>query len=292
MTTILNEITIQGHGLMKNKPCSVKFFPSKSGKIRYYINKNGSSDLTREEVENLCREGKIEPFEAVVDNVLSTDHCVVLGNKKHRAMLTEHLTAALAFCGIDSLDICMDEGEVPALDGSSKQWVELFEKAGIEKHLFEKKKFYTVKEPVYYLNGKTSLVVLPSEELYISYAVNYDHPDLTRRWVAYNPKQKDEIIEARTFGFYKDLKKFQMLGFARGVNVDNTLGFLDDGGYTSPLKSDLEPVKHKILDLIGDFYLTGVNPLNMKCQILVKEAGHAVHIKTAKMLKDKLIECK
>ncbi len=291
MTTILNEITIQGHGLMKNKPCSVKFFPSKEGKIRYYICKDAGPNLTKEDLSTLCAEGKIEPFEAIADNVLSTDHCVVIGNKKHRAMLTEHLTAALAFCGIDSIDILMTEEEVPALDGSSKQWVELFEKAGIEKHLFEKKKFYTVTEPVYYLNGKTSLVVLPSDELYISYAVNYDHPDLTRRWVVYNPKQKDEIIEARTFGFYKDLKKFQMLGFARGVNIENTLG-LQDEGYTSPLRSDLEPVKHKILDLIGDFYLTGVNPLNMKCQILVKEAGHAVHIKTAKMLKDKLIECK
>ena len=291
MITILKEITIAGHGLMKNKPCSVKFFPSTSGKIRYFINKEGSADISRDDLEKLCKDGKIEPFEAFVDNVLSTDHCVVLGNKKHKAMLTEHLTAALAFCGIDSIDIYMTEEEVPALDGSSKQWVELFEKAGIEKHFLEKKKTYTVKEPVYYINGKTSLVVLPSDELYISYAVNYEHPDLRSRWVSYNPKQKEEIIEARTFGFYKDLKKFQMLGFARGVNIDNTLG-LEDEGYTSPLKSDLEPVKHKILDLIGDFYLTGVNPLNMKCQILVKEAGHAVHVKTAKMLKDKLIECK
>lgn len=282
MTTIKKEISITGNGLMKNKPCTVNFFPSKTGKIRYFI--NGA-----------------DPFEADVENVISTDHCVVLGNKnsagkfgkggENKAMLTEHLTAALAFCGIDSIDICMDEMEVPALDGSSKQWVELFEKAGIEKHLFEKKQYFTVREPVYYLNGKTSLVVLPAPELYISYAVNYDHPDLTRRWAAYNPKNREEIIEARTFGFYKDLKKFQMLGFAQGVNIENTLG-LQDEGFTSPLRSENEPIKHKILDLIGDFYLTGVNPLNLKCQILAKEAGHAVHVKVAKMLKEKLIEAK
>lgn len=282
MTTIKKEISITGNGLMKNKPCTVNFFPSKTGKIRYFI--NGA-----------------DPFDADVENVISTDHCVVLGNKnsagkfgkggENKAMLTEHLTAALAFCGIDSIDICMDEMEVPALDGSSKQWVELFEKAGIEKHLFEKKQYFTVREPVYYLNGKTSLVVLPAPELYISYAVNYDHPDLTRRWAAYNPKNREEIIEARTFGFYKDLKKFQMLGFAQGVNIENTLG-LQDEGFTSPLRSENEPVKHKILDLIGDFYLTGVNPLNLKCQILAKEAGHAVHVKVAKMLKEKLIEAK
>lgn len=272
MTTLKKEISISDNGLMKNKPCTVRFVPSKEGKIRYFV----------------CGQ---EPFEATADNVLATDHCVVLGNKKVKAMLTEHLTAALAFTGIDSIDIYMDEMEVPALDGSSKEWVELFKKAGIEKHFFSKPKLYTVKEPVYYLNGKTSLVILPSDELYISYAVNYDHKDLTRRWVAYNPKNQEEIIEARTFGFYKDLKKYQMLGFAQGVTIENTLGLTDDG-YTSNPRSENEPIKHKILDLIGDLYLTGVNPLNLKCQILVKEAGHAVHVKVAKILKDKLIESK
>lgn len=272
MTTILKEIEITGNGLMKNKPCTVKFSPSNSGKIRYFVN------------------GK-EPFEANVENVLSTDHCVVVGNKQSKAMLTEHLSAALAFSGITSIDIHMSDTEVPALDGSSKQWIELFEKAGIEKHFFEKPKYYTVSEPVYYLNGKTSLIILPDKELSISYAVNYDHPDLTKKWISYNPKNKQEIIEARTFGFYKDLKKFQMLGFAQGVNEDNTVGLLENG-FTTELRSENEPIKHKILDLIGDLYLTGINPLNLKAQILVKEAGHAVHIKTAKILKDKLIECK
>ena len=270
-TTLKHETQITGNGLMKNKPCTVKFVPSKEGKIRYFIQNS-------------------EPFEATPDNVLATDHCVMMGkNKKHSSMLTEHLSAALAFCGIDSIDIYMDETEVPALDGSSKEWVELFKKAGIDKPFFEKPKYYTVKEPVYYLNGKTSLVILPADELYISYSVNYDHKDLTRRWVAYNQKNQQEIIEARTFGFYKDLKKYQMLGFAQGVTIENTLGLTDEG-YTSEQRSENEPIKHKILDLIGDLYLTGVNPLNLKCQILVKEAGHAVHVKVAKMLKGKIIK--
>lgn len=270
MVTLKKETEITGNGLMKNKPCTVKFFPSNTGKIRYFV------------------KGQ-DAFEATTENVISTEHCVVLGNKKSQAMLTEHLSAALAFCGIDSVDICMDETEVPALDGSSKKWVELFKEAGIDKPLLYKPQEYTVSEPVYYLNGKTSLVILPSEELFISYAVNYNHPDLTRRFVNYSPKNQDEIIEARTFGFYKDLRKFQMFGFAQGVTIENTVG-LKDEGYTTDLRSESEPIKHKMLDLIGDLYLTGVNPLNLKCQILAKEAGHAVHIKTAKMLKDKLIK--
>ncbi len=272
MVTLKKEISISGNGLMKNKPCTVTFKPSTLGKIRYFVK-------------------DFEPFEATVDNVVSTDHCVTLGQGKARVMLEEHLSAALALCDIDSVDIYMTEEEVPILDGSSKSWVELFKSAGIDKPLLFKPKKYTVTEPVYYLNGKTSLVVLPSEELFISYAVNYDHPDLKSRWVNVDFKKLDEIRDARTFGYYKDLKKYQMLGFAQGVTEENTVGMLDEG-FTTELRSAQEPIKHKVLDLIGDFYLTGVNPLHLKAQILVKEAGHAVHVKTAKVLKDKLIELK
>ena len=272
LITISKEISVSGNGLMTNKPCTVTFFPSTEGKIRYFV------------------QGK-DAFTADIDSVLSTEHCVTIGNKNSKAILTEHLTAALAFCGINSIDICMSEEEVPALDGSSKEWVALFKKAGIKKPLLYRPQYFTVSEPVWYLNGKTSLVILPDKDLYISYAVNYNHPDLHNCWVNYNPKNSAEIIEARTFGFFKDLKKFQMLGFARGVTKENTVGLLDEG-FTTELRSNKEPVKHKILDLIGDLYLTGVNPLDLKCQILVKEAGHAVHLKVAKMLKDKLIETK
>ena len=165
--------------------------------------------------------------------------------------------------------------------------MDLFRQAGIDG---KNSDIYTVSEPVYYLNGKTSMVILPDKENRITYAVNYDHPDLKNRWVTMDNKNLDEIIEARTFGFYRDLRKYQMLGFAQGANIDNTLGFMDDGGYSTDLRSDCEPVKHKMLDLVGDLYLTGINPLDLNCQILAKEAGHAVHIKVAKILKDKIVE--
>lgn len=194
--------------------------------------------------------------------------------------------AACAICGIDSIDVYLSETEMPIFDGSSKVWVELFQKAGIEG---VNKDLYTVSEPVYYLNGKTSLVILPDKELRITYAVNYDHPDLRERWVTFDKDKLNEIIEARTFGFYKDLKKYQMLGFAKGVTIDNTVG-LKDEGYTTELRSEHEPIKHKILDLIGDLSLTGVSPLNMRVHILVKEAGHAVHCKVAQVLKSKLVK--
>lgn len=255
---------------MKNRESCVRLVPSDEGVIRFFVEKSQ------------------EPIILDVDSVDNTNHCVVLGKKRNKIMLTEHFTAACAFCGIDSLDVHVSKSEMPILDGSSKRWVELFNEAGIEQDK-DKKEFYTVSEPVYYLNGKTHLVIVPDEELSISYAVNYDHPDLAKKWVSFDKKNPQEIIEARTFGFLKDLKKFQFFGFARGVSYENTVG-LDGDGYTTELRSESEPIKHKMLDLIGDLYLAGVNPLNLKAQIIVKEAGHAVHVKVAKILKDKIVK--
>jgi len=279
MTTLAKEIRISGNSLMKNLDCEVVIKPSDFGKIRFFV-----GDTT-------------DYFFAEIDNVIATDHCVVLGSKhkrtllggyKYQIMLCEHFMAACSICGIDSIDVYLSQNEFPIFDGSSKVWVDLFKDAGLKAKT--KQQFYTVSEPVYYLNGKTSLVVLPDKELTLSYAVNYNHPDLKNQWVSFDKNNLDEIIGARTFGFYKDLKKYQMLGFARGVTVENTVGLNEDGTYTTELRSEKEPIKHKILDLFGDFYLTGVSVLNMKAQILVKESGHAVHIKVAKQLKDKLIK--
>ena len=266
---------------MKNYDCEVILKPSNEGCIRIFVKNTEKS------------------FKACLENVISTEHNVTFGSREHRtllggckykAALCEHFMAACAFLKIDSLDVYLSEEEFPIFDGSSKEWVRLFKEAGVVDKP-KKNEFYTVSEPVYYLNGKTSMVILPDKELNITYSVNYDHDDLRKQWVSFNKDNIEEIIEARTFGFYKDLKKFQMLGFAQGVTIENTVGLTDEG-YTTELRSEKEPIKHKILDLFGDIYQTGVSPLDMKCQILVKEAGHAVHIKTAKLLKEKLVKIK
>lgn len=266
MTTIAKEFEITSKGLMTGLDSKVRCVPSDDKGIRFHV-------------EN-------EVVEAKVDNVIATDHCVVIGNQNTKVMLIEHFMAACAFSNVDSLDVYLSHYELPILDGGSAQWIKLF---GINK---PDDKYFTVKEPVYYENGKTSLVVLPSNEFLITYAVNFNHPQLSQKWVSFNnqdEKQRNEITEARTFGYLKELETLQEMGFARGVTVENTLGLTDDG-YTSILKSDNEPIKHKILDIIGDFYLSQKNPLKFKANILVKEAGHGVHVNVCKSLKKYLIE--
>ncbi|MDD3236556.1 MAG: UDP-3-O-acyl-N-acetylglucosamine deacetylase [Candidatus Gastranaerophilales bacterium] len=268
MNTLKKEVEITSVCLMTGKECTAKVLPSEEKGIRFHL------------------DGKT--VEAHVDNLVSTEHCVVIGNKDvKKIVLIEHFMAACAICNLDSLDVYLSFYEMPILDGSSKTWVALFKKAGLQ---IKENRKYILKEPVQYLNGKTHLVMLPSDKLSISYSVNYKHPDLTHRWVSYDSKKFDEIIEARTFGYLKELKLYQLAGYGRGVTIDNTVGMKDDGSYTTDLRSDYEPAKHKILDLIGDLRLTGFNPLNLKAEIIVKEAGHTVHSIIAKQLKDKITE--
>ncbi len=264
MGTLRQEVSLKSVALMTGAESEAKVCPSNQKGIRFHF------------------AGKT--VEANIDNVVSTEHCTVIGNADIKIMLIEHFMAACAICRIDAVDVHLSHFELPILGGGSKEWVDAFKSAGI---INPDETKCTIKEPVQYLNGKTHLVVLPSEQLNVTYSVNFKHKDLKNRWIALNPDNIDEIAEARTFGYLNELEMLQKAGYARGAKIENTLGLTDEG-YTSALKSEFEPVKHKILDLIGDFYLAGCNILNFKGEIIVKEAGHTVHTIAAKMLKETL----
>lgn len=270
METALKEIEISSVSLMSGIECTARVVPSTEKGIRFHF---GSHTV-----------------EASLENVVSTEHCTVIGNKDVQIILIEHFMAACAICNVTAIDVFLSHNEMPILDGSSKEWIELFTKLGYKPMSSDdissnnqKLKF----EPAAYLNGKTHLVVVPSDEFRVSYSVNYHHLELSNRWVELTSENLNEIIEARTFGYLKELEMMQAAGFGRGATIDNTVGMTDDG-YTTQLRSAYEPAKHKILDLIGDFYLTGINPLTIGAQFIAKEAGHTVHVKTAKILKNNI----
>lgn len=265
MKTLKSNLILSGNGLMSNIPSTFEIKPSNEKGIRFHI-KNSTIDVKTE-------------------NVVSTDHCVVLANLQTGAKiaLIEHFMAACAIVGIDALDIYVEsEGfETPIFDGSAKKWVEEFNKVGF---VGESGEIKPLDAPVIFQAGKSSIVLIPSDKTTITYSVNFNHPELKNRWVTLDPdKNLNEIIEARTFGYLKDLETFQKMGFSKGVTIENTVGLTDDG-YTTELRSEFEPVKHKILDILGDIYLTGLNPFKLKANILVKEAGHSYHIEMAKIL--------
>lgn len=265
MGTVLNEVKISGVALMSGENCDVTVFPSQTKGIKFFV------------------AGAPEPVLASVENVVSTQNCVVLANQFGQIRLVEHFLAACAICGVDSIDVCVSNIELPILDGSAKKWVEAFTDAGFERTFCG----VTIDKPLSYVNGDTSIVVLPADELSVTYLLDFEHPDLKQKWVTSKFDNVSEISEARTFGYLKDLEKFQQMGLAKGVSLDNTLG-LTDSVYTSELRSEFEPIKHKILDLTGDLKLAGINLPDLKATIIAKQAGHASHVEMAKILKNEL----
>jgi len=265
MGSIKEEVKISGIGLMSGENCDVHIFPSDKKGIRFFV------------------PNAKDAIEAIVENVVSTQNCTVLANENGQVRLVEHFMAACAICGLDSLDICISNIELPIFDGSAKKWVELFEKAGFESTKTEVK----IDKPIYFIKGDTVISLMPSDELSVTYLLDFNHPDLEQKWVCSDLRNISGIQEARTFGYLKDLEKFQQMGLAKGVSLENTLG-LTDNSYTSDLRSDLEPIKHKILDLIGDFKLAGINLQDLKVTVIAKQAGHFSHVEMAKIIKKEL----
>lgn len=266
MGTIQKEIKISGICLMDGKNCDVNIFPSNEKGIRFFP-KNAK-----------------EPIEAIVENVISTQNCTVLANGNSKIALVEHFMAACAFCEIDSLDICLNAEELPILDGSSKKWVEAFNEAGITP---SKKNNIEINKTIKYEQGNCLIQIEPAQKLSIDYLINFEHPDLKETSINTDLTNAEEIIEARTFGYLKDLEKFQQMGLALGASIDNTVGLTEEG-YTVPLRSALEPIKHKVLDLVGDLKLAGIDLPNLNAKITAKYAGHASHVEIAKILKKEL----
>ncbi|MEI8377170.1 MAG: UDP-3-O-acyl-N-acetylglucosamine deacetylase [bacterium] len=265
MGSIRKEAKISGIGLMSGENCDVHIFPSNKKGIRFFPPNTQTA------------------IEAIVENVTSTQNCTVLAIESSQVRLVEHFMAACAICGLDSLDVCISNIELPILDGSAKKWVELFEEAGFESTKTE----ITIDKPLQFIQGDTVISLMPSDALSVTYLLDFNHPDLKQKWVSSNLQDVTEIQEARTFGYLKDLEKFQQMGLAKGVNPGNTLGLTDDC-YTSALRSEYEPIKHKILDLIGDFKLAGINLQDLKATIIAKQAGHFSHVEMAKIIKKEL----
>ncbi len=271
MKTVKSSFKMQGAGLMFAAPVDIEIKPSDKKGIRFHI-----------------AQGLVE---ADVNNVVSTEHCVILADikdgAKNKIALVEHFMAACAISGIDALDVYFSSQgfEMPIFDGSAKIWVDKFNEIGLTGESEEVK---TLKTPVTFEKNNSLIALIPSEKTTITYLVNFNHKDLSYTWVNLDiEKNLNEIIEARTFGYLKDLERFQAAGYSKGVTIENTVGLTDDG-YTTTLRSESEPAKHKILDIIGDLYLTGYNPLKINANIIVKEAGHGYHVELAKKLKQNL----
>ncbi len=228
---------------------------------------------------------------ARLEAIVNTQRGVTLGHPSGKYLcIVEHFLAGCAMSGHSDLNVVVEGApELPVLDGSAAQW-----KEPLHKHFGNtvSQPLWNLKEAVFYRhNDMTCVYAVPAESFKASYAVNFNHPGLQNRWVSWNLQEDgvEALAQARTFGYVRELPALQEQGLAKGVTEDNTLGLTDEGGYTRPLRFDDEPVYHKLLDLIGDLSLLGLNPLTINMHVYAINAGHASHTEFAKRLRNVLV---
>lgn len=197
---------------------------------------------------------------------------------------TEHLLAALSGLSIDNIVIEMDNIELPGLDGSSKGFVEVLKKAGVVEQ-DAPKRILRIDEPLWTGAGDSLLAVFPDEDFRISYTLSYDNQRLGTQFFSIILNEEtfeNEIAPARTFCLEEEALELLRRGLGKGANYDNTLVIGKDGPIKNNLRFPNEPVRHKILDIIGDLYLLG-SPI--KGHVIAVKSGHRLNMELVRKLK-------
>lgn len=198
---------------------------------------------------------------ALIQNVSDTSRSTTLSSKDASIQTVEHVLAALSAFRIDNLLIKVTSSELPIADGSSLPFVKLIEEAGILHQEKKKKKRY-ITSPIFYEEGKSCLIVLPSTHFQVSYTLHYPQIPMVRsQYFSFCTEEsafKNEIASARTFVLHEEISELKKRGLIKGGSLENALVIKEDVILNKEgLRFSDEMVRHKILDLIGDLFLVG-----------------------------------
>ena len=209
-------------------------------------------------------------IKAVIDNVVDSRLCTKIKNSSGIYVSTiEHLMAALSALGIDNAIVKINTSELPALDGSSNEYVKKIINSGI-KTLNKSKKIFKVLKEVKVKSGERFISITPSNRLSINISINYPETIIGHSQYFYTHTQDNfinDLSKARTYTLYEDIEKMRTAGLAIGGNLNNAI-VVDKYKILNPegLRLEKEFVKHKTLDCIGDFYLLGMQLVgNIEC---------------------------
>ena len=205
-----------------------------------------------------------EPRDFIVapERVTDTRLCSALEGNGAKVATVEHLMSALAGLGIDNLFIDLDGPEVPILDGSAAPFVYLLQSNGIET-LNAAKRFIRVKKTVRVEDGDKWAEFSPHEGYTLTFRIDFDHPVFRQsakemRIDLATQSYVKEVSRARTFGFMNEVEYLRSHGLALGGTLDNAIVMDEFRVLNSDgLRYADEFVKHKVLDAVGDLYLTG-----------------------------------
>lgn len=210
--------------------------------------------------------------------VSSSRRCVVLSSNGVSISTVEHLLAALWAFGITDVHIHDDGPEVPIGEGDAMHWVRLLNEAGVLELPYERE-LIRLTEPIKVCGvreGSYALAV-PSDKLCVHYTFKHERPFIgTQVFSSCDLRGSfaSEIAPARTFGFVEEIEELRRAGLGCGGSLQNCLVVFHDG-YSAPLRFENELVRHKVLDLLGDLALLGVELI---AQIEVCMGGHDLHL--------------
>ncbi len=194
----------------------------------------------------------------------------------------EHVMAALHAFGVVNAIVDMDGMEPPLLDGSSLPYVELIQQAGGVVEQEAETEFYTPSAPIIIDEDGSTLAFLPADELKITCITSYGVTPLDTQFFSGEITEESfakDISPSRTFVWYKDLEKLIAMGLVKGGSLDNA-AILHEGAIISKegLRSSNELVRHKVLDIVGDIFLTG---RRIHAHIIAVKPGHPTNVKLA-----------
>ncbi len=212
--------------------------------------------------------------EAVVDARLNT---MIENAAGVRLSTIEHLMAAFAALGVSNAVIEVDGPELPILDGSALQFVQLLDRAGF-RNQEAPVRYIEILEPIRVQEGDKSAVLLPCDRYEMRFEIDFPTPVIGNQVVDFVVDEKtfrEEIMAARTFGFAHEVEALRRAGLARGGSLENAV-VIDGDQILNPggLRMEREFVKHKALDAIGDLYVLGA-PLLGRYEGV--KAGHAIN---------------
>ena len=261
--TLNSEVNFSGIGLHSGETVDVTIVPS---------NSNSGIIFKRSDID------KNNEISANFKNVSSAKLCTKIQNEFGVSVSTiEHLMAAFYICGVDNIVVSLNGPEVPIMDGSAKDFVKIIKNCGLKK-LEGKRKFVKIKKTVKLKEGDKFISISPADDNFkVKFTLHYENSPLIQNQIKkinFQEKNLSEVINARTFCLHEDIEAIKSIGLAKGGSLENAIvvqgnKILNQNG----LRSKKEFVNHKILDLAGDFMLSGARVLgSVECI----HGGHAL----------------
>ncbi len=270
--TLAREATVKGLGLFSGQPVTVTFVPAPDDHGIVFVRTDLDDAVVAAKIDNITRRPRrtaLRSGEAVVET-------------------TEHLMAALSGLGIDNLLIRLDAAELPGFDGSALPYVEALQAAGLAEQTSPRRTL-VLAETVIVRADDAMIAAVPSRErgMQIIYELNYSHPAIGRQIHTYDTTdgQGDfatQIAPARTFSLEHEARAMQKAGIGTHLTERDVLVLGDNGPLGgNAFRFNNEPVRHKMLDLLGDLYLLGVP---VQARIVANKSGHALNQALAREL--------